>query len=88
MKETADARRLHDHILRCFEEASFVHLLDGDSNISPEEEQQIRDILSFVIVGGGPTGTEFCGELTDFLKRDVAYEYPHLAGFCSVTIID
>ncbi|CAD7967020.1 unnamed protein product [Amoebophrya sp. A120] len=88
MKETADAKRVHDHILRSFEEASFIHMLDGDENVSLEEEEQIREVLSFVVVGGGPTGTEFCGELTDFLKRDIAVQYPHLSPYWSVHLID
>ncbi|CAD7955537.1 unnamed protein product [Amoebophrya sp. A25] len=88
MKETADAKRVLDHILRSFEEASFIHLLDGDENLSKEEEQQIRDVLSFVVVGGGPTGTEFCAELTDMLKRDIAKQYPHLSKLWSVHLID
>jgi NADH dehydrogenase FAD-containing subunit len=28
--------------------------------------------LSFVVVGGGPTGVEFSGEFSDFLNRDLA----------------
>lgn len=29
-------------------------------------------MLSFVVVGGGPTGVEYAGELHDFLKEDLA----------------
>ena len=53
MKETGDAKMVHDHVLRSFEEASFIHMLDGDEEVSLDEEQQIRDVLSFVVVGGG-----------------------------------
>jgi len=88
MKETGDAKRLHDHILRCFEEASFIHMLDGDETLSKDEEDQIREVLSFVVVGGGPTGTEFCGELSDFLYGDIAREYPHLKNLWTIHIID
>ena len=45
-----------------------MHILDGDEVLSEEEEEQVRKILSFVVVGGGPTGTELVGELSDFLK--------------------
>lgn len=88
MKETADAKRLHDHILRCFEEASFVHILDGDEDVSPEEEEEMRKLLSFCIVGAGPTGTEFCGELSDFLNTTIRRTYPHLFNYCKVHLID
>jgi NADH:ubiquinone reductase (H+-translocating) len=33
-------------------------------------DRQAR-VLSFVVVGGGPTSVEFTGELYDFLKQDV-----------------
>lgn len=88
MKETADARQLHDHILRCFEEASYMHLMDGDDNLSATEEKMIRDKLSFVVVGAGPTGTELSGELSDFLHNEVALQYPHLKQFWSVSLIE
>jgi len=65
-----------------------VHLLDGDEELSPEEEMQIRKILSFCVVGGGPTGVEFTGELSDFLRGDMARMYPHLSAFWTVHLID
>ena len=34
-------------------------------------EKRRRALLTFVVVGGGPTGVEFSGELFDFLKQDV-----------------
>ena len=40
-------------------------------------EEKMR-ILSFVVVGGGPTGIEFSGEFHDFLTRDLAKFYPRL----------
>jgi hypothetical protein len=38
-------------------------------SVPPEEK---RRILSFIVVGGGPTGVEFSGEFSDFLKKDLA----------------
>lgn len=32
-------------------------------------------MLHFVVVGGGPTGCEFAGELSDFISNDVAPRY-------------
>ncbi len=51
-----DARRLRDHVLRRFEAADEDH---GD-----------RGDLTFVVVGGGPTGVEVAGALAELL--DVA----------------
>mmetsp|Transcript_56078 Transcript_56078/g.133572 ORF Transcript_56078/g.133572 Transcript_56078/m.133572 type:complete len:451 (+) Transcript_56078:91-1443(+) len=84
MKETADAGVFKDHVLTKLEEASAVHLHDGDEAVSPEEEAQIRKALTFVIVGGGPTGVELAAELTDFLHKEGAKQYGHLKPFISV----
>lgn len=88
MKETADAARLHEHILQRFEQASLLHIMDGDENLSPQEEEQIRRLLSFVIVGAGPTGVELSGELTDLLKKDIFKQYYFLKKFISVHLVD
>merc|ERR1719384_2832182 len=68
MKETADATRFKDHVLEKLEEASYIHALDSDLTMSSEERERIKEALTFVVVGGGPTGVELAGELTDFLQ--------------------
>jgi len=40
-----------------------------------------------VVVGGGPTGCEFAGELHDFLIHDIKRYYPHLLPFVSISLI-
>merc|ERR1719193_74002 len=88
MKETADAARLHEHMLQRFEQAALLHIMDGDEHLSKEEEDQIRRLLSFVIVGAGPTGVELAGELTDLLKRDIYKQYHFLRKFITVHLVD
>ncbi len=44
--------------------------------------------MNFVVVGGGPTGVEFAGELFDFIKDDLERRYPHLRSDISITIYD
>jgi len=61
LKEVGDAQRLRKAIGEAFDLASRPG--------TPEGEQ--RRLLHFVIVGGGPTGVELAGELTDFCN-DVA----------------
>jgi len=40
------------------------------------------------VVGGGPTGVEFSGELSDFIKNDIAKMYPCLLGFVQIVLIN
>lgn len=87
MKETADATKFKDHILTRLEEASYIHALDSDTTLSQEEEAQVRQKLTFVIIGGGPTGVELAGELTDFLNSEGKKQYGHLAQMISVHMI-
>lgn len=51
------------------------------------EEEKSR-LLHCVVVGGGPTGVEFSGELSDFIKRDVYYRYAHVKNYIHVTLIE
>lgn len=42
-------------------------------------------MLSFVVVGGGPTGVEVAAELRDLVVEDVARTLPHIAvGACGL----
>lgn len=88
LKDTKDAAILHEHILRRFEHASTLHLLDGDEALSPEEDKELHKLLSFVIVGAGPTGTELAGELGDFIRADIFRQYPHFKSYIKVHLVD
>lgn len=43
--------------------------------------------MTFVIVGGGPTGVELCGELTDFLIYEGHKLYPALRKYITVHML-
>lgn len=43
---------------------------DNDLTLSDEEKWKIQELLTFIVVGGGPTGVELAGELTDFLYNE------------------
>lgn len=45
-------------------------------------------MLHCVVVGGGPTGVEFSGELSDFIMRDVHQRYAHVKDYIHVTLIE
>ncbi len=62
-----EAQRLRSRILTVFEDA------DRDPKLLE------RGALNFVIVGGGPTGTELAGALADMIHGAMMDEYPDLA---------
>lgn len=77
LKEINDAQRMRAKILECLEKAKLP-------NITDEER---RKILQFVIVGGGPTGCEFAGELSDLLG-DLKPKYgERFASLIQVTLL-
>ncbi len=57
-----DARKLRDHILRGLED------VDADVGLHPE------GALTFVVVGGGPTGVEVAGALAELLDISVRHD--------------
>ncbi|HKK02147.1 MAG TPA: NAD(P)/FAD-dependent oxidoreductase, partial [Desulfuromonadales bacterium] len=67
LKELADGERLRNHILTSFERA--VH--------EPDPARK-RALMTFVIVGGGPTGVEFAGALIELVHYVLAKDYPEL----------
>jgi NADH dehydrogenase FAD-containing subunit len=70
LKHLFHARQIRNRTLECFERAS-------NPTLTPQERQRL---LSFIVVGGGPTSCEFAGELHDFMKQDVSRWYPDLTG--------
>ena len=63
----SDAERLRSRILMLFEDA------DRDPKLIEQ------GTLNFVIVGGGPTGTEMTGSLADMIHTTMTAEYEDLA---------
>ncbi|GJN32742.1 hypothetical protein PR202_gb21265 [Eleusine coracana subsp. coracana] len=51
-------------------------------------ESEKKRLLHCVVVGGGPTGVEFSGELSDFIVRDVRERYSHVKDDVKVTLIE
>jgi len=67
LKSMAEATTIRNHILRCFEQANF----ETDSN-------RQQELLTFVIIGGGPTGVEFAGALAELVYGPLAKDYPKI----------
>ncbi|KAJ7520783.1 hypothetical protein O6H91_19G022600 [Diphasiastrum complanatum] len=58
------------------------------SDIPGVSEEEKSRLLHCVVVGGGPTGVEFSGELSDFIHRDVHLKYSHVKNYIHVTLIE
>ncbi|HWB70825.1 MAG TPA: NAD(P)/FAD-dependent oxidoreductase [Egibacteraceae bacterium] len=66
LKTLSDAVRLRDHILRRFEQVDKDPTLVADG------------ALTFVVVGGGPTGVEVCGALVELFDHVLARDFRNL----------
>lgn len=67
LKNMEEALQLRNHILACLERAAFC-----------ADPAELERLLTFVIVGGGPTGVEFAGALTELLALVLPLEYAQL----------
>jgi NADH:ubiquinone reductase (non-electrogenic) len=78
LKEVGDAQKIRKQIMDCIETASF-------KDQSPEE---VKRLLHMVVVGGGPTGVEFAGELQDFFVEDLIKWIPSIKDNFHVTLVE
>jgi NADH:ubiquinone reductase (H+-translocating) len=67
LKNVESAVETRNHLLHVFEEAS--REVDADRR---------RALLTFVIVGGGPTGVETAGALAELITHVMAKDYPYM----------
>lgn len=66
LKDLPEALELRNHILTALEAAA-------------HEPERASEWLTFVLVGGGPTGVEYAGALVELLRLVVPRDYPELA---------
>ncbi|KAB8360620.1 hypothetical protein FH972_024358 [Carpinus fangiana] len=78
LKEVGDAQAIRKRIMDCCETATF-------KDQSPDE---VKRLLSMVVVGGGPTGVEFAGELQDFFRNDLRKWIPEISTNFKVTLVE
>jgi NADH dehydrogenase FAD-containing subunit len=50
--------------------------------------EQIRQRLTFVVIGGGPTGVEAAAEIHDLVGEELTQDYPDLAPYTRVVVIE
>ena len=68
LKVLPDATRLRNHVLTCLERA--------DAEVNPAVR---RALLTFVMVGGGPTGVECSGALAELLDIVASKDYHQIS---------
>ncbi|KAI9651814.1 MAG: NADH:ubiquinone oxidoreductase [Alyxoria varia] len=78
LKEVSDAQAIRERIMDCCETATF-------KGQTPEE---VKRLLHMIVVGGGPTGVEFAGELQDFFRNDLKKWMPEIASNFKVTLVE
>jgi NADH dehydrogenase, FAD-containing subunit len=64
LKTIEDARNIRQRVFEAFEKAE----------IEPDE-QRARELLTFVIVGAGPTGVELAGDIADLTHKVLPQEF-------------
>jgi NADH dehydrogenase len=78
LKDLAEALQLRNHVLECLEEAT-----------TTTDPAKRRALLTFCIVGGGPTGVEFAGALAELARLVLPLEYPEIpAGEMRIVLLE
>ena len=67
LKSIEAAIALRNHLLKTFEEAS-----------READAEKRKALLTFVVVGGGPTGVETAGALAELITHIMSRDYPHM----------
>lgn len=78
LKEIKDAQAIRTKIMDCVETAGF----------KDQKPEEISRLMHMVVVGGGPTGVEFAGELRDFFDEDIKKLVPGIADSFKVTLVE
>ncbi|KAK1494075.1 hypothetical protein CCUS01_13742 [Colletotrichum cuscutae] len=78
LKEINDAQAIRKKIMDCVETAAF----------KDQSAEDVSRLMHMVVVGGGPTGVEFAGELQDFFEQDIKRLVPEIADRFKVTLIE
>lgn len=67
LKSLDDALAIRNHMLNCFEKATRA-----------TAEDEIRRLLTFTVVGGGPTGVELAGTIAELVNSVMLRDFPSL----------
>jgi len=78
LKHLHHARGIRNRTLELFEMAAYP----------TTGEAERRRLLSFVVVGAGPTSCEYASELNDFIQDDISKMYPELMEYTSIHLVE
>jgi NADH:ubiquinone reductase (H+-translocating) len=67
LKDISDAEGIRNHLLRMFELSTFT-----------EDPRLCQALRTFVIVGGGPTGVECAGAISELIRLVLTKDFPEL----------
>ena len=67
LKQIVDATRIRRSVLVAFEQAEL-----------PDNAARRQQLLTFVIVGGGPTGVEMAGAIAEIARHTLARDFKHI----------
>lgn len=65
LKDVPDALALRNHLITRFERA-----------VTENDPERLQQLLTFVVVGGGPTGVEVAGALIELFRHVMSKDYP------------
>ena len=78
MKSPAAAAEVRNKILRAFEQAE-----------AEEDPRRHRDLLTFILVGGGPTGVELAGAIAVLVRQTLRSEFRRIdPGSARIILVD
>ena len=77
LKDLNQAKKLKNTLIHNFERA----------NLETDKEK-IKELLSFVVVGGGPTGVTLTAKLANLLNHELANSFPDLIDYADITILE
>jgi len=78
LKQVDDARQIRRKIIGLFERANYPRTSD----------ELKKALLTFAVIGAGPSGVEMAAELSDFIEEDGPKYYPHLLKYVSIKVIE
>jgi len=76
-KSLGDAVAIHNRILDNYEAA-----------LRERNEERRRELLTFVVVGGGPSGIELAAAIQDFVRKALLRDYPSLMSQTRVLLVE